>query len=122
MTISPDLRIRLVRKVATGISRRKAATHFDVSVSSAIRFAHQFATEGSVAPKIRKRYKRRLDAYGDDILGWIEEEPDKTLQELSERLLEVHAIRASTSTIDDWLRSRKISFKKNRTRQRAGAP
>ena len=49
MTISQDLRIRLVEKVAAGMSRRKAAVHFEVSASSAIRFARQYQTEGSVA-------------------------------------------------------------------------
>jgi len=121
MTISQDLRIRLVQRVAKGMSCRRAAAHFEVSPSSAIRFAHQYETEGSVAPKARRPYKRRLDPYGADLLSWIEEAPDMTLQELSERLSNVHAVRAPKSTIDDWLRSRKVSFKKNRTRQRAGA-
>ena len=35
-----------------------------------------------------------------------------TLQELSQRLHEFHEIVAPLSTIDDWFRSRKISFKK----------
>ena len=117
MTISQDLRIRLVKKVATGMSRRQAAAHFEVSASSAIRFTQQYETEGSVALKVRGPHKRRLDRYGENILRWIKEAPDMTLQELSERLLSVHAIRAPKSTIDDWLRSRKISFKKNGTRQ-----
>ncbi len=117
MTISEDLRLRVVKKVASGMSRRRAAAHFDVSVSSAIRFVKQHEEEGSVAPRRRRPYKRRLDPYGDDILRWIKETPDLTLGELSERLLEVHGIEAATSTIDDWLRANKISFKKNRTRQ-----
>lgn len=122
MTISQDLRIRLVHKVVKGMSCRRAAAYFDVSPSSAIRFTHQYETEGSVALKIRGSHKRRLDPYGEDLLRWIEEAPDLTLQELSERLLSVHAIRAPKSTIDDWLGSRKISFKKNGTRQRTGTP
>lgn len=117
MTISQDLRIRLVQKVAKGMSRRRAAAHFEVSPSSAIRFTRQYETEGSVAPKTRKPYKRRLDPYGDDLLNWIEETPDMTLHEISERLSNVHGIDAPKSTIDDWFRSRNISFKKNRTRQ-----
>jgi len=121
MTISQDLRIRLVKKVATGMSCRQAAEHFDVSASSAIRFSKQYETEGSLAPKERKPYRRRLDPYGGDILIWIEETPDMTLQELSQRLSEIHTFRAPKSTIDDWLRRQNISFKKNRTRQRTGA-
>ena len=120
MTISQDLRIRLVQNVAKGMSCRQAAAHFEVSPSSAIRFTNQYETEGSVALKSRGAHKRRLDPYGEDLLNWIEETPDMTLQELSERMSGVHAIRAPKSTIDDWLRSRKVSFKKNRTRQRAG--
>lgn len=117
MTISQDLRIRVVEKVGTGMSRRQAADHFDVSPSSAIRFVHQYETDGSVAPKVHGPRKRRLDPYAEDILNWIEDVPDMTLQELSERLLTIHGIRAPKSTIDDWLRSRNISFKKNGTRQ-----
>lgn len=120
MTISQDLRLRLVRRVAGGLSRRQAAAQFDVSPSSAVRFVQQYETEGSVAPKVRKPYKRRLDPYGEDILTWIEETPDMTLQELSTRLFEVHDVRAATSTINDWLGSRNISFKKNGARKRTG--
>ena len=91
--------------------------HFEVSASSAVRFVKQYEEEGTVALKPRVTYKRRLDRYGEDILRWIDQTPDMTLQELSERLQEVHAVRAPKSTLDDWLRGRKISFKKNRTRQ-----
>ncbi len=117
MTISQDLRLRIVNKVASGMSRRRAAAHYDVSASSAIRFSDQYEKVGSVAPKARKRHKRRLDPFGEDMLRWIKQTPDLTLGELSERLFEVHAIRAPISTIDDWLRGQNISFKKNRTRQ-----
>ena len=120
MTISQNLRIRLVHKVAKGMSCRQAATHFEVSPSSAIRFSNQYEAEGSVALKARGAHKRRLDPYGEDLLSWIEQTPDMTLQELSERMLIVHGIDAPKSTIDDWLGSRKISFKKNRSRQRTG--
>jgi len=53
MTISQDLRVRSVQRVATGASRRQAAAYFAVSVSTTIRFAHQYNTVGSVAPKVR---------------------------------------------------------------------
>ena len=49
MTISQDLRIRLVQKVAQGSSCRQAAAHFEVSQSSAIRFTHQYETEGKLS-------------------------------------------------------------------------
>jgi transposase len=117
MTISQDLRIRIVKKVLSGMSCRRAAARFDVSPSSAIRFVQQHAADGTVAVKPRPPRKRRLDPWGEDILAWIKETPDITLEELSARLHEVHQVKAPTSTIDDWLRARNISFKKNRTRQ-----
>lgn len=75
MAISSDLRIRLVRKVASGVSRRQAAAHFDVSPSSAVRFVRRYEDEGTVAVRPRSPQKRRLDPYGEDILGWIKETP-----------------------------------------------
>ncbi len=117
MATSEDLRIRLVRKVASGMSRRQAAAHFEVSASSAVRFVKRYEEEGTVAVKPRPPRKRRLDPYGEDIVRWIKETPDLTLQELSLRLYEIHEVVAPTSTLDDWFRARKISFKKNRARQ-----
>ena len=116
MAISKDLRIRVVKKVGSGFSCRGAAAHFDVSASSAIRFVQRYEEEGSVAVKQPPPRKRRLDPFGDDILRWIVAAPDMTLEELSERLGDVHGVRAPTSTIDDWFRARKISWKKNRAR------
>ncbi len=110
MAYSEDLRMRLVRKVAFGMSRRQVAAYFEVNPSSAARFARRYEDEGTVAVKPRSPQKRRLDPYGEDILGWIEATPDMPLQELSVRLHEVHQARAPISTIDDWLRWRKISF------------
>ena len=117
MAASEDLRIRLLRKVVSGLSRRQAAAHFEVSASSAVRYVKQYEEEGTVAVRPRPPRKRRLDPYGEDILRWIEATPDLTLHELSRRLHDVHDVTAPTSTIDDWLRARKISFKKNRARQ-----
>ena len=88
-----------------------------VCPSTAVCYARRYEDEGTVAVKARAKQTRRLDPYGDDILGWIEETPDMTLDELSARLRDIHQARAPKSTIDDWLRSRNISFKKNRTRQ-----
>ena len=115
MAASEDLRIRLVRKVASGMSGRQAAAYFDVSASSAVLFVKRYEDEGTVAVKPRPVRQRRLDPYGEDILRWIKETPALTLQELSQRLHERHEVVTPISTIDDWLRSRKISFKKPHT-------
>ena len=67
MAASEDLIIRLVRKVASGMSGRQAAAHFDVSASSAVRFVKRYEDEGTVAVKPPPR-QRRFDPYGGDIL------------------------------------------------------
>ena len=109
MAISEDLRIRIVRKVEAGMSRHKAAALFEVSASSAIRFRKRYEEEGSVAIKPRRPRKRRLDPFGEDIRDWIARKPDLTLEEISTRLLAAHDVKASTSTIDDWLKANKLS-------------
>jgi len=98
------------------MSRRAAAARFDVSPSSAVRFVQRYEENGTVAVTLPPPRRRRLDPYGDDILRWIKETPDMTLQELSDHLCEVHGVRAPISTIDDWFRAKKISWKKNRAR------
>ena len=112
MSLSRDLRLRIVDLVASGVSRRKAAAHFKVSASSAIRFARQADEVGHVDMKVRKRRKSRLDPHRSDILCWIGEQPDLTLAELCARLIDTHGLRVGSSTLDDWLRANQITFKK----------
>ncbi len=122
MALSLDLRCRIVDLVGSGISRREAARRFQVSASSAIRFAKQNAEVGHVGVKKRKRRRSRLDPFGESIMSWIAEQPDLTLQELSERLGAEHALGVPLSTLDDWLCANKISYKKNGTRHGTGTP
>ncbi len=117
MTLSVDLRLRIVDLVASGVSRRQAARHFKVSASSAIRFVKQKDELGHVDVKVRKKRKSKLDPYRIDILDWIAEQPDLTLAELCARLVEIHDLRVGRSTLDDWLRTNQITYKKNGSRQ-----
>jgi len=117
MALSQDLRRRIVELVASGVSRRDAARRFQVSASSAIRFVRQAGDVGHVEPKVPKKRKSMLDPYRADIIGWIDEQPDLTLAELCTRLDEEHCLRAGSSTLDDWLRSNQITYKKNGSRQ-----
>ncbi len=116
MAISEDLRERVVDFVHSGVSRRGAAKHFCVSASSAVRFVKQADELGHVKVAPRKKRKSRLDPFHDEILAWIAAQPDLTLEEMSSRFAAEHGIRIPLSTLDDWLRARKITYKKNRTR------
>jgi len=117
MALSQDLRRRIVDLVATGVSRRAAARHFQVSASSAVRFVKQAHEVGHVEVKSRKPRRSRLEPFGDDIMGWIADQPDLTLVELSSRLAQAHGVRVAISTLDDWLHANKMTYKKNGTRQ-----
>lgn len=117
MALSQDLRCRIVDLVNSGTSRRQAARHFQVSVSSAIRFAKQAKETGHVKVAARKPRKSRLDPFHDSILAWIAAQPDLTLAEMSARFVDEHGMRVPVSTLDDWLRVHKMTYKKNRTRQ-----
>ena len=120
MALSQDLRLRIVKLVSSGASRREAARQFKVSASSAIRFARQAEEVGHVDVKKPKRRKSRIDAYQPELINWITGQPDLTLAELCARLDEDHGLRAGSSTLDDWLRVKAISYKKNGSRQRTG--
>ena len=117
MALSQDLRRRIVGLVNSGTSRRQAARHFQVSASSAIRFTRQAKETGHVEVAPRKKRKSRLDAFDVVILAWIAAQPDLTLAEMSARFADKHDMRVPVSTLDDWLRARQMTYKKNRTRQ-----
>lgn len=117
MTLSQDLRLRIVDLIASGVSRRKTARHFRVSVSSAIRLARQADELGHVDVKVRKKRKSKLDVHHELIVGWIHKQPDLTLAELCARLIETCDLRVGISTLADWLRVNQITFKKNSSRQ-----
>ena len=86
--LSNDLRLRVVRAIETGLSRRAAAAKFDVSIASAVRWYQRYKRTGSVAPDAigGDRHSHRAEAHAAKVLGWIEEERDLTLVEIAARL------------------------------------
>ena len=117
MALSQDLRLRIVDLVASGVTRRQAARRFKVSASSAIRSVKQAEEVGHVDVKTPKKRRSKLDPFRAEIVGWISEQPDLTLAEMCTRLVKTHGLHIGSSTLDDWLRSNQITFKKNGTRQ-----
>jgi len=121
--LSIDLRQRLIAAVDGGMSCRSAARRFGVAASTAILWVDRWRRTGSVRPKPQGGDFRshRIEAYADEVLGLIEATPDITLAEIASHLETRHGVRAAQSTIWRLLDRHGMTFKKNRTRQRAAA-
>ena len=119
--LSEDLRIRVIEAVESGVSRRQAAARFGVSVSSAIRWVQEWRKTGRTAPFPRggDRRSERIEAEAAFLLGQVDETPDVTLAELQAKLRE-RGLSVATGTVWRFFDRHGISFKKNRSRRRAG--
>ena len=84
--LSDDLRYRVLKASAAGMSARQAAARFGVGISMAIRWIAR-AKEGE--PTARPQGWRRpsaLDAHEAFVVGLIEDRKDVTLDEMVELL------------------------------------
>ena len=120
---SPDLRSRVIAAVDSGATRHAAAERFGIGVATAIRWLRAWRDEGrstalSMGGDVRSH---RIEAFGDVILAAIEARKDITLAELADMLRRDHAASFASSTIWRFLDRHELTFKKNGTRQRAGA-
>jgi transposase len=112
-TLSVDLRERVVSAVDSGLSRRKAAERFGVSISSAIRWTSLRRRTGEVRPKRQGGDKRsaRIEAHAPVILDLVGAEGDITLAELRSRLAEL-GVPVAVSTLWRFFRRHRITLKK----------
>jgi transposase len=111
----------VVEAVECGSSRREAAERFEVSASSAIRWADQFAKSGSVAARASGGSVSPLEEHTDFLLGLVKERPDLTLDEVVV-VMRASRIGGSRSAVWRFYARHHISFKKKSVRGRAGAP
>jgi transposase len=120
--LSEDLRLRLIRAVDGGMSRRAAAARFGVSAASAVRFVSQWRQSGasSAKPQGGDQRSQRIEAYREMILGAIKAKPDMTLVEIAEMLEAETGDSFAPSSVWRFLDRHAITFKKNRARSRAG--
>jgi putative transposase len=117
---SVDLRERVVAAVEKGgLSRRQAAAQFGVGISTVINWVRRFRKTGSVAPGQMGGHKPKAIAGEQRV--WLLTRMrghDFTLRglvaELADRGLEV-----DYRTVWNFVHAEKLSFKKNRRRQRA---
>ena len=112
--LSVDVRKRVVAAVKNGMSRRRAASKFQVGVSSAIRWTAQADASGDLAPKAMggDRRSAAIEAQAGTILSLVAATPDSTLAELQAALAE-KGHRFSVSAIWRFFARRRITLKKS---------
>ena len=110
--LSNDLRIRVLKASASGMSARQAAARFGVGISTAIRWIAR-AKEGELTPRPQGwRRPSVADAHEEFIVALIDDRKEVTLDEMVERLSVERQMKISRSALGAWLRNRGWTFKK----------
>lgn len=116
MTLSRDLRERVMSAVLSGESCRSAARRFGVSAASVVRWAQRQRATGSVAPAKRGGGRKPvLAAHRDFLIARINETPHLTLHGLKDELA-ARGVMVSHNAVWLFLRREGLSFKKNAVR------
>lgn len=113
--VSSDLRLRMVRGIAEGKSRRAVAAQFEVAPSTAVRVQARYAATGSVAParQGRPRGSGKLGPVREVIIAKVKAKPDITMPELAAWLEAQHGVTVDPSNLSKLLCKEGFSFKKN---------
>ena len=112
---SLDLRERVYGGVASGQSRRAAARRFEVSASTGVRLAKRMEETGSLAPARQGRPPGggKLASSRDQLVGWVEAEPDISMPELAARLAAECEVVAHPASLSRFLLAAGFTVKKN---------
>ena len=111
---STDLRVRVIKSISGGLTRRKAAARFGVGVSTAVKWYQRYRDTGEIAArKHGQPGGSKLDAHEAFILALVRERADISLAEIAARLAEKRAVSACPATVWYFFDRRGISFKKS---------
>ena len=116
---SSDLRGRVIEAVDEGATRREAAERFGVSITSAVRWHQFWRNEGTIAAKVWGGSRSPLEDYVEEILTLIEEQPDRSLDEIVAEMRK-RGIKGSRTSLVRFLDRHGITLKKSPARIRAG--
>jgi transposase len=115
-----ELRVRVIRLVEEGASRREAAEQVAVSASSAIRWMQRFRDDGTCEAMPRGGSTSPLEEHALCILALVKEQPDLTLREIVSALRK-RRVATSRSALSRFFARRGITFKKKPASGRAKA-
>ncbi len=122
MGYSNDLRVRVIQVVESGLAARAAARQFVIGDSTAIRWARRWRETGSFEAKSNRGQSRSpLKQHEEWLLELMRREPDLTLEEIQQRLRDVRQHSAGLGSVWRFFDRHGISFKKKRSRSRAGS-
>ena len=113
--LSIDLRVRVLKAISEGMSRRQAAARFGVSAASAIRWQSLVQRVGDATPKPQggDRRSHLVEAHRVLILDLVAAVPDITLSELRSRLAEA-GVSVSVTSLWRFFGRHQITLKKSR--------
>ena len=113
---SIDLRTRVVAAVENDdVSQAEVAEQFAVSLSFVEKLLHRWRATQELAPRQgQPGPKRVLAAYGDWLRALVRAQPDLTLDEIAERVMQDHQVRVNHSMVGRELHLLKLPLKKSR--------
>ena len=102
--ISEKIRWLIVWALEDDVPPEEVAKRYRTSEKSAKRFHTMYKETGSVAPKPMggDRRSHKIEAYHDDIIGILEEKPDRTLEEIGKKLATIRGKKAKFSISAFW--------------------
>lgn len=122
MGYSSDLRVRVIQVVENGAAARAAARQFVIGDSTAIRWVKRWRETGSIEAKsIKGQSRSPLKQHEEWLLELVRQEPDLTLEEIQCRLRDQRQQKAGIGSVWRFFDRHGISFKKKRSRGRAGS-
>lgn len=116
---SQDLRDRVIRAIERGDRPTAIAARFEVSRVYVYDVKRRLKAGTRTSQRVGGHRVSKLAPWEARIRGWIDEQPDLTLEELAERLEREAGIRLTQPAIWHQLNRWGLSFKKNATRRRA---
>ena len=111
---SGDLRSRVIKAAAEGMSARQAAARFGVGVSTAIVWIRRFRATGETTARRQGQPRgSRLDAHADFILALVEADgKDISLAEIAGQLEAERSLRVGITSVWTFLDRHGLTYKK----------
>ncbi|WP_158870717.1 hypothetical protein [Antarcticirhabdus aurantiaca] len=121
--MSIDLRHRVLKAMREGASAHAAAERFGIAIATAVRWRSQDrAGRSDPLPMGRDRRSGRIEAEAEFLKSLVDGKEDITLHEKQRRLADERGLKIGIGTLWRFFDRHGLTWKKDRARERAGAP